>query len=255
MIDRAALEQLRCLLLEVDAVGCILDANGGLDGIAGRMAEEFVGSHAFDFVSPADHELLAQIFLPPPEGVPINRRGVPFELTLIAPDGRHEHVDVLPTAFDHDGERRWIVSVTPKRLRSPAHRLMDVVIDGGDLGAVADRLVSDWLMVGRDDPDQARTETFVVMDAGTADAEVVSTGAHPAVDRALLDPSTHDTFVRHHQDGVIHSTLIDELGGPFAEACARAGFPAAHVGAADSRDGVRWWVVWLIDDAAFALKL
>lgn len=255
MIDFHSLGQLRCLLLEVDRAGQIVDAIGALDGVAGFAAEEFVGTHLLDFIAPADREIITQVVRPTGANVPINRRPVPFELTLISRDGRLERVDVLPTAYDRASGRGWIVSLTPIRLRSPAHRLIDVVLAGREIRRVAEALVEGAALDGSDDPEQASFEAFVVMRRGRESPEVVSAGRHPGVERALADDHTHRSFLANRRPGAIHSTLTAALDEPMASACADAGLHAAHIACADDGSDVVWWVVWLIDDPEFAMKL
>jgi diguanylate cyclase (GGDEF)-like protein len=255
VIDLQSLEQLRCLLLEVDRSGMIIDAVGGLDKVAGSDGADFVGTHLVDVIAPSDREIITQVVLPDGAQAPINRRPVPFELTLIGRDGEAERVDVLPTAFDRASGRGWIVSVTPIRLRSPAHRLIDVVLGGHDPRRVAEELVIDAAVDATDDPEQSSFEAFVVIRSGDALREVVSRGRHPAIAHALVDDETHRTFLAGRRPRAIHSTLTADLGGPLASACAEAGFHAAHIAGASGGEDVVWWVVWLIDDPAFAIKL
>jgi len=255
VIDLQSLAQLRCLLLEMDRSGMIIDAVGGLDKVAGLAADDFVGTSLLDVIAPADRAVIEQAVQPPEESPPFNRRPVPFELTLIGKEGASERVEVLPTAFDRASGRGWIISMTPIRLRSPAHHLVDVVLAGLDPRRVAEELVLNANLDASDDSEQASIEAFVVIRSGDVLREVISAGRRPAIARALIDDETHRSFLAGRRPREVHSTLTADLGEPFASACADAGFHAAHIAYADDGEDVEWWVVWLLDDPGFAMKL
>ena len=255
MISRESLAQLRCLLLEIDQAGNIVDAVGALDTVAGYTAAEFAGRHVFEFIAESHHEMLAQIFLPANDDFPINPRAMPFELTLAAADGTPEPVDVLPTGYMTESGRGWIVAMTPRSLRTPAHRLVDRVMANDSVRAVARELVESTSLRVVEDPSQAWVRAFVVMDVGSPGMDVLSTGLNPEIDVALQHPEVLASFERASVVGEIRSALVSELVEPLRSTALDAGYEAAHIGCARDGDRTAWWVVWLINDPAYATKM
>ncbi|MFK7919603.1 MAG: diguanylate cyclase [Ilumatobacter sp.] len=255
MIERHHLEQLRCLLLEIDDVGNIVDAVGALETVAGFTAADFRGRHALDVIAPCDHEMLVQIFLPSGADIPVNIRPMPFELTLAGPDGIEESVDVLPTGFSTETGRGWIVSLTPRRLRTPAHRLVDKILANATVEEVARELVASTSLTIPEDPSHASVSAFVVMNVGTDDVDVVSSGTHPSIDLALTRPSVLAAFERESAVGKIQSTYVSELSEPLRSAALNEGFEAVHIGSAHAGGRIALWAVWLIDDPVYGTKM
>ncbi|MGB3737332.1 MAG: diguanylate cyclase [Ilumatobacter sp.] len=254
MISRDSLDQLRCVLLEIDEIGNIVDAVGALDRVAGYSAADFAGHHVFEFVAESDHELLAQIFSPAGD-IPVNRRPMPFEVTLAAADGTPVRVDVLPTGHETESGSGWVVAMTPRSLRTPAYRLVDRVMANDSIEEVARELVESTSLRVIDDPTQAWVRAFVVMNVGSSDVDVVSIGLDLAVDEAVLHPEVLASFERDSVVGEIQSMLVDDLAEPLRSTALDAGYGAAHIGWAHDGEQIAWWVLWLINDPAFATKM
>ena len=244
------LRHLRCLVVHIDETGTIVDADGAMDGIVGYTPSDLVGMHAFDFVSSGDHEILAEIFLAKDEGSPLIKRPMPMPITVAGRNGSEELVDILPTGLGGADGNGWIATITPRRLQSAAHEIVDVVMDGEPLVAVARALAVRNEEVG--DTGQPVVTTYVVMGAGTASAAVVSLDGAAAVEAALVDERTVSYFRSTQRTDMIVTAAIDDVPEPLRSAALAEGYEAIHVGRAHDGDSVEWWIVWLVDDVRFA---
>ncbi len=245
-----ALTHLRCLVLQIDASGTIVQATGARDGVAGYRVDELPGMHAFDFVTEDDHEVLAEIFLQTEDGLPMILRPMPFPLTLTGRDGTREVVDVLPSGYEDVHGRGWVLTLTPRHLHAAAYDIVDIVMDGAPLVDVARKIVERH--IDREEPGQTVLTTYVVMDAESDSPGVVRSHNAVEIDDALTDETTLQDFRSKHRDGLIRTAVVDDLPDALREAALQAGFGAAHIGRAGDGVSVTWWIVWFIDDPRFA---
>ena len=162
------LDNVRPLVLVVEHDGVISEAHGAADGVAGYRTEQFVGTHALDFVTEADRLELMHIFVPIPDRT-TSRNSSAFPLRVIGPNGERELVDVLPRVVPGD-ERRWVLTIMPRRDHPTPIRVLDMLLDGASLETVLSALVTHQAHSTR----EARVDPHIVLRPDRPDRLVIS---------------------------------------------------------------------------------
>jgi len=127
--------------------------------------------------------------------------------------------------------------------------MIDLVMAHASLREIAQELVESTSQYVLDSQTGSAVRPFVVMDVGSNEPAVISSGSHPEIDQALALPEVLATFELDHRAGMIRSMRTADLAEPLRSVVSAAGFGAVHIGRAHDGDTRTWWVVWLLENA------
>ena len=237
------LDNVRPLLLVVEHDGLISEAHGAADGVAGYRTEQLVGRHVLEFVTEADRLELMHIFVPVPDRE-TSQNSSPFPLRVIGPNGERELVDVLPRVVPGD-ERRWVMTVMPRRDLPTPIRVLEMLLDGSSLETVLSALVIHQARSTR----EARVDPHIVLHPDRPDRLVISPERNLISDalRALID-SRNDRLWRHSSGGTAVEYQLNQLPPVLGIPAEREGFTSCTVTRVDIDGRLEALMVTMIAD-------
>ncbi len=121
------LDLVRPVVAEIDGSGFIVRMDGGYGGFLGRDPKDYENTSVFDHLEPAEGQRLAEYFIQNSGGgVASVVTPLPFRMDLLGADSRAHPVDIIPTAYEEDGERAgWIVVVVPVAMTTAVSRSLE----------------------------------------------------------------------------------------------------------------------------------
>ncbi|MEM9616249.1 MAG: sensor domain-containing diguanylate cyclase [Actinomycetota bacterium] len=240
------LQSLRSAVVVVATDGTVLDAYGSITGPLGRTREEVIGTNMLEHIAPEAIPEMLEI-MDGSAGRQVRHHPLPFTVPLLHREGHTLPADALATGID----QAWVVQLTPRTLNPNALDLIDLVLDGVELPAIAAAIVERHLSLAH--TVDGRHSCHVVLDVGTPGAHIRSGGdGADRIDEAILAIArTADSPLLASFDGG------DGLMGPVdglppsvaavAEAC---GYQATVVAVVGDPDSSRWVLIWLYGDEA-----
>ena len=223
------LQHVRPIVLVLDEVGTILQAEGTSLASLGFDAEALIGDNALEYVAPGHLEPMMFVFAGPGDHV-VRDRHEPFPLELIGPDGNPMFVDCAAERVRHDDQVLWVVTMMPHSLQSASFHALVAYGRGASAyevaETIAERLAWEW-EPGSD------IRSFLLADP--VDGRFTSAtepGRTPATDGLLcaLARDVSDDAPWNRGIGAPHVTVpVGQLPDTIAHAAREAGFVVACV--------------------------
>ena len=223
------LRHVRPIVLVLNEVGTILQAEGASLSLIGYDADTMIGRNALNYVSPRHQDPMLFVFTEP-EGHLVRDRYPPFPLELVGSGGQPMTVDCAGERVRHGGDLLWVVTLMPHSLQSASFHALEAYGRGAgafEVGStIAERLSGQW------DVDSG-TRSFLLADpVDGAFTTVSEPGRAGPADRLI------DAFERHidgdapWNDDEHSSSLtvsVDALPAGIASAARERGFDVACV--------------------------
>ncbi len=230
MTDTQVLQHVRPMVLVLDEVGTILQAEGASLKMIGLDAETMIGTSALDYVSPRHYEPIMFVF-DGPGGHVVRDRHEPFPLELIRPDdGEPMLVDCAAERVRHDGRVLWVITMTPHSLQSAAFHALVAYGRGAsayEVGeTIAMRLSWEW------EPGSDIRSFLLAEPLDGRFTSVTEPGRSRASDRLLsaLERHVDDQAPWNRTLGAPHVTVpVEQLPEAIADSAREAGFVVACV--------------------------